>query len=459
MSSTSPPPRDTIFVSKATPGDDAFTLWLAPRLEAAGYKVFADILNLEPGDGWRLKITNALQHSAIKMLLCCSDQTLQRPGVIEEIEIGSDLVKSLNDPNFIIPLKIQRYKKLFGIGSKQYVDFEHGWANGLIELLQALERQNVPKVSQGHIHPNWALYQRRRSITLRDEPETLTSNWLRILSVPDDLRFVKVKGFGGHSAIQSLDRAFPYAAIPHAGGFLTFASPLDFEEHLSGIGRFEQTGTIPYSEFVESGWEEIGIEPQESSRMIVNLLRQSWEQHCKREGFLEREYANGLAQVVSDDKIGIGRHVSWGRQGQVRRSMLRNIARGKVWEYGVSAQPSLFPFPHYRLKSRVLFSEADGDTKGVIIADHRTQHRLRRSICSGWRNKQWHGRLMAFIELLAGDSPYVSLAAGANSAVLVDGMPIQGTSPVTARQTNRQNEDEGEPDESTVAGYLSEDDI
>jgi hypothetical protein len=28
--------RAVVFISKATPGDDEFTLWLAPRLEAAG---------------------------------------------------------------------------------------------------------------------------------------------------------------------------------------------------------------------------------------------------------------------------------------------------------------------------------------------------------------------------------------------------------------------------------------
>jgi hypothetical protein len=42
--------RDTVFISKATSEDDEFVLWLAPRLEAAGYAVFADILNIEAGD-------------------------------------------------------------------------------------------------------------------------------------------------------------------------------------------------------------------------------------------------------------------------------------------------------------------------------------------------------------------------------------------------------------------------
>ena len=117
--------RDLIFISKATPGDDQFVLWLAPRLEAAGYKVFADIFDLDAGDEWRGKLTAALQTRAIKMLLCCSDETLhERRGVREEIAIAEDLTKQLQDPNFIIPLKVHTFQKLFGIGGLQYVDFE-----------------------------------------------------------------------------------------------------------------------------------------------------------------------------------------------------------------------------------------------------------------------------------------------------------------------------------------------
>ena len=112
MEEQPPIARSKLFLSKATPGDDAFALWLAPRLEAEGYEVFADILSLSPADGWRLKITNTLQDEAIKMLLCCSDETLKREGVIEEIEIAKDLVRSLGDERFLVPLKMKRFKKV-----------------------------------------------------------------------------------------------------------------------------------------------------------------------------------------------------------------------------------------------------------------------------------------------------------------------------------------------------------
>ena len=63
--------RNIVLISKATPGDDEFVLWLAPRLEAAGYTVFADILNLEGGtrlvnDRMRLACGSPSNRSSMK---------------------------------------------------------------------------------------------------------------------------------------------------------------------------------------------------------------------------------------------------------------------------------------------------------------------------------------------------------------------------------------------------------
>ena len=66
---------------------------------------------------------------------CCRDSTLAKEGVQEEIGIASDLVKALKDPKFIIPLRLEPYKKLFGIGELQHIDFVRGWAEGLAKLL------------------------------------------------------------------------------------------------------------------------------------------------------------------------------------------------------------------------------------------------------------------------------------------------------------------------------------
>ncbi len=187
--------RTTVFISKATPGDDEFALWLAPRLEAQGYRVFADIRALQAGDRWRKVLTQTLQQDAIKMLLCCSDETLARDGVQEEIGIAEDLKKELNDPRFIIPLRLARFKKVFGIGELQYIDFERGWSDGLDKLLDILKRQNVPRGgSASGIDPCWEQFRRRSAVVLRDVPERLTSNWLRVEEAPDVIRFFEPTG-------------------------------------------------------------------------------------------------------------------------------------------------------------------------------------------------------------------------------------------------------------------------
>lgn len=57
-------------------------------------------------------------------------------------------------------------------------------------------------------------------------------------------------------------------------------------------------------------------------------------------------FSSGLSFHVGEDKLRLKQRVSCGRQGERRNSMLRGVARKKIWEYGVSVIPSIFPQPH-----------------------------------------------------------------------------------------------------------------
>ena len=182
-------------------------LWLAPKLEEAGYLVFADILTLEPGERWRKSLTSILYTDAAKMLLCCRDSTLASEGVQEEIGIALDLAKKLPDPKFIIPLRLEPYRKLFGIGELQYIDFVRGWADGLGKLLDTLKRQKVIRdPSAIQINTHWEEFRSRGAIPLKDEPERLTSNWLRIQEAPDVIRYFEPSGAVDHLAMEAACR-------------------------------------------------------------------------------------------------------------------------------------------------------------------------------------------------------------------------------------------------------------
>ena len=453
------PARDIIFISKGTPEDDDFVLWLAPRLEAQGYKIFADILSLEPGDRWRREITSTLQTRAAKMLLCCRDVTLDKIGVQEEIGIATDLAKELSDPRFIIPLRLEQFRKLFGIGELQYINFEGRWAAGLHELLEALTRQGVP-CDPGcvAINPNWENYRKREAIRIEDAPERLTSNWLRIAEIPDTIRYFQPTGAINHTALHQECRNFRYPAEVHLRGFFSFCDLEEINESLSHVGRFSVAGEFPLMEFLESGVRSLSIRRREASNLIMSMFRKAWEQFCRDKALYEYSWSKVCGFHVKEEHVPIGKRLRWGVQGENRSSMLRNKAQGRIWQFGVTAFPAFWPFPHFKVKSRVLFAEADGDKAGAIFEDKDLQHRLRRRICKGWRNKQWHGRLMAFLELLSVDQAFLKLPLAANTFVKLESSPILFTSPVTTALPDLMDDGDEDEGDDTLGGAPFEED-
>lgn len=442
--------RNIVFISKGTPNDDEFTLWLAPRLEAAGYTVFADILDLQGGDRWRKELTETLQKRAVKMLLCCQDSTLAKNGVQEEIGIAEDLAKELGDKRFIIPLRLKNFKKLFGIGGLQYVDFERSWAKGLIELLELLERQGVPCDKQhAVINPNWELYRKRHSLELIQSPETLTSNWLRVAAIPSQIRYCEPKGAIDHSRTKKAygDARFPFYL--HNRGVFTFLTAGEMKAAVRDLGSFEEIHSVSVQAFAEEGIPELGLQPREAKNILVFLFKAAWQNFCTANGFLEYQYSKTPGFHVGKAKLPIGKKIPWGRQGSKRSAMLRNVAKGKVWQFGISAIPFLWPYFHFRLKSRVLFAEFENDKEGPLVADEK-QFRLRRSICKGWRNKQWHGRLMAFLELMAGERAYIDLPVSPTESIRLDSAPLLFTSPVTTPLPNLLEEEDEDSDPSVL---------
>jgi len=451
---------DTLFISKATPEDDEFVLWLAPRLEAAGYTVFADILALEPGDRWRRQVTGTLQNKAVKMLLCCRDSTLEKNGVQEEIGIAEDIVKELDDPRFIIPLRLQKFKKVFGIGELQYVDFVGSWASGLRDLLDTLDNQGVPRSTDKIvINPNWENYKKRLAIQIEDSPEVLTANWLRIANIPEVIRYYQPTGALDHFLLQRVCKKNPFPAEMYLRGFFSFAMPNELEGQFASVGKFAVHSEHKLLELLKNGSESPEIHSREAQNLVSSMFRKSWERLCRTKGLYEYAFSQQPGFHATKDHVPLGKKIPWGQRAQRRSSMLRNAAGGKVWQYGVSATPYFWPFPHFKIKARVLFADLAGKEAGSIFEDRDQQHRLRRSVCKGWRNKAWHGRFMAFLELLSGASPYIGLTLSNSCSLDIDATPLLVTSPITTVLPDLMSDDAEEQDSSTLKSSDAEDDL
>ena len=161
-------------------------------------------------------------------------------------------------------------------------------------------------------------------------------------------------------------------------------------------------------------------------------------------------YSNAVGFHASAALASIGQRFPWGRQGERHSSMLRNVAKGHIWQFGVTALPAYWPFWHFKLKSRVLFAADDQTPEGKQVEDPKKMHRLRRSVCKGWRNKQWHGRMLAFMDLLSGDSAFIRLQMSPSQHVVLDASPILFSSPVSTLLPDELGGDEEEADETTL---------
>jgi hypothetical protein len=97
--------RQALFISHASPEDNASTIWLGAKLAAAGYEVWAEVLRLTGGDDWQRKSEDALRNRACKVLLVANQKSVDKQGVRNEIRIASDVAKKIGDKRFIIRLK------------------------------------------------------------------------------------------------------------------------------------------------------------------------------------------------------------------------------------------------------------------------------------------------------------------------------------------------------------------
>jgi hypothetical protein len=166
----------------------------------------------------------------------------------------------------------------------------------------------------------------------------------------------------GNAAPTSL---FPVALMQQ--GFVTFQTPEEVAATFVAVGRFVLKHQIPLVEFVEHGCAAVNIKRQDASNVVHSMLRQAWDRFCQKRGLLEYQYSKGAGFHVGKDHIPVGKKIPWGTQGERRSSMLRNIAKGHVWQFGVSAIPSFWPYPHFKLKSRVLFAPVvDGEADSPI---------------------------------------------------------------------------------------------
>lgn len=447
--------RQAIFISHATPEDNAFVRWLGAKLTALGYEVWADLFALYGGSDWARKLEHALRHRSIRVLLVCTPDSLEKQGVRNEVEIATAVGKSISDPEFIIPLRLAAFDAPFRIAHLQYIDFVHGWSNGFIELSELLlANKSIPRAGVDNALDAWIGDQTRGSTKLSARTEYLVSNWLPIKSSPEKLYYCEPPFGFDIQQFQMRDIA-DYPIVPFKNGVLTFVSPNAEGQLRPGVPA-RIVGLIPLARFLAEGWSEQGIESYVARRHFSDLGNQAFDLYMHRLGMSVLVTQKGRRTWWADIRLAPKTKVSfnWKYAKGSRQIMGQSEKRNVFWHYGLNAQVRDYPKSHLRLAPRLLFS-----TNGIdVIDDPKRAHRLRRSFAASWRNARWRDMLLAYLWWISGGANEIVLPLSAKESLAAALPPYSPMARFGVHEIGDVEVDDDDPDIEYGDWYEAEND-
>ena len=148
MSETSK--RTVLFISHAFPEDNYFAAWLSSKLNLLGYETWLDLDDISAGDSFYTEIEPVIRQKAVRFIAVSSKayvlkaRTIQT-GVNRELDTART-VKAVD--KFILPVRCDEvsYDDFpMHYSSLDAIDFHGNWERGLLELVQQLEEQSIPK--------------------------------------------------------------------------------------------------------------------------------------------------------------------------------------------------------------------------------------------------------------------------------------------------------------------------
>jgi hypothetical protein len=440
--------RTKIFISHATPDDNDFTKWLSLKLIALGYEVWCDLFYLDKGTDFWNSIETEIRDNACKFLIVQTVISNKRDGVLKELAVATKVKKQLKDETFIIPLAIDSNFSYDDINIElvrlNSIDFKSSWAKGLQDLLDAFEKQNVPKNAP---NPNKSslLYQQifLQGKSVIEKNEIYDSNWFPIISFPDELRF--------HDYDWRLPKKFDvrtltFPAIRFKKYLCTFAYEYDFMHQLPDTEKYDSKKTIriPVTQILSGEYDSNLITNAECQRLIVQLINKGFELRMKEKVVQQYEMSKEIAYWIEKGTL---------EKDKFNKIQLVGKMLDKNWHFGITAAGKLYPYNVLMVSSHIFFTN-DGKT---LITSKDKQHKARRKQGAKWYNKEWREKLLAFVKYISDDENSFYLEMGSEEKITISNQPLQFLGKMSYEIPNTKNlEEETELSDLTNIDDLEE---
>lgn len=408
--------KDMIFISHATPADNDFSIWIASRLEMLGYKVWIDKERLLGGERFWPTIQKALEHS-IKVLLVYSKNIITtdgilRQGIDDELEYAKSIAVRDKLQDFIIPLHIDdsNYNLAIGLPNINHIPFNNSWADGLKQLLKKLEKDNIPcnLDNQKSSFSEWYENEYISNCSIISQEERYYTSWWSIAKMPNKFYMYQFTKAAQAEAIRDLNKEIPISLLSNC--ISSFDGNLNFfvqRDNKTIEVRPEHTFTFLLTDILDGFYSDKFPQHRDVENHFKRLMYCVIANLFRRAGLWKHKMSNKrLAYFLPKyDKIAKVKFTYPESTKKKAKALLGEMRGAGFWHYGVSFQPTLFPFIGFSLKSHLLFT-SDGRQ---LIDDGKKQHSFRRKKGKGLFNEAWRDLFLAFIQRLKSKNGEISI--------------------------------------------------
>src|SRR6185295_8837062 len=116
--------------------------------------------------------------------------------------------------------------------------------------------------------------------------ERLLSNWLSVKTIPSVVRYCERLGAFPIERFQDRNQ-HEWPVVPFGTGILTFATP--DSQRLPYDIPARKISQVRSLEFLEEGWNALGISPYDARNLFTNLANQALERFLLRRGLKSYE--------------------------------------------------------------------------------------------------------------------------------------------------------------------------
>jgi hypothetical protein len=266
--------QEHLFISYATE-DAALAEWLTLKLTSFGYKAWCDRFELLGGERFPRDIDKAIKEKTFRLLAILSKASLEKENPTKErtlaLNIGAE-----REIDFLIPLKAEPLSATdlnWMISDITYTPFHEGWAKGLKQLLNKLEKIDTPKklANGGQVAAHALL----DSDLIEQKIEKLHSNLIEVNKIPKLIQRFQLRRAPNPPEADKMLSAWPTYRVDETT-YLAFQAP---SVSLSGKLNIRHVGGAV--------WRDLPIIDGFKSRDIVSsLLKRSIESRCLDRGLV-----------------------------------------------------------------------------------------------------------------------------------------------------------------------------